>query len=263
MCGIAGILHLDGMPVEAVRLKPMTDAIAHRGPDGEGQMAEGYVGLGHRRLAILDLSEAGRQPMSTPDGDYTITYNGEIYNYRELRRELEKLGRKFRSGTDTEVVLHAFSEWREKALDRFNGMFAFAIWDKKRRELFLARDRYGIKPLYWSRNGNVIAFGSEIKAILAHPDFHAEVDKEALLEYFTFQNYFTDRTLFRGIRLFPAGHWWALSLEGGIEAKPVEYWDFNFEEQLLEDLELVKFSKSNERTCISNNNHQVFITFCN
>jgi len=230
MCGITGILHLDGTPVESVRLKPMTDAIAHRGPDGEGQMAEGYVGLGHRRLAILDLSEAGRQPMSTPDGDYTITYNGEIYNYRELRRELEKLGRKFCSGTDTEVILHAFSEWREKALDRFNGMFAFAIWDKKRRELFLARDRYGIKPLYWSRSGNVFAFGSEIKAILAHPNFRAEVDKEALLEYFTFQNYFTDRTLFKDMRLFPAGHWWALSLEGGIEAKPVEYWDFNFVE---------------------------------
>jgi asparagine synthase (glutamine-hydrolysing) len=176
MCGIAGILHLDSAPVDAGLLPHMTDAIAHRGPDGEGQWAEGPVGLGHRRLAILDLSEAGRQPMSTPDGRYTITYNGEVYNFQELRRELENLGYKFRSHTDTEVILHAFAEWREKALNRFNGMFAFAIWDKKRKELFLARDRYGIKPLYWARRGNIFAFGSEIKAILAHPDFQAEIE---------------------------------------------------------------------------------------
>jgi len=230
MCGIAGIFNLDGAPVGEALLAPMTDAIAHRGPDGEGQWAEGPIGLGHRRLAILDLSEAGRQPMSTPDGRYTITYNGEVYNFKEVRRDLEKLGCEFRSGTDTEVILHAFAEWREKALDRFNGMFAFAIWDKKRRELFLARDRYGIKPLYWSRNRNTLVFGSEIKAILAHPGFRAEIDKEALLEYFTFQNYFSDRTLFKGISLFPAGHWWKLSVVGDQETQPVQYWDFHFEE---------------------------------
>ena len=230
MCGIAGILHLNGKPMDIEVLQPMTDAIAHRGPDGEGQWAKGHVGLGHRRLAILDLSEAGRQPMSTSDGRYTITYNGEVYNFQELRRELEKLGHQFRSHTDTEVILCAYTEWREKALDRFNGMFALAIWDKKRRELFLARDRYGIKPLYWARKGSTFAFGSEIKAILAHPEFQAEIDKEALLEYFTFQNYFTDRTLFKGMFLFPAGHWWKLSADGADESKPVQYWDFHFEE---------------------------------
>jgi len=230
MCGIAGIMHLDSSPVKESVLQPMTDAIAHRGPDGEGQWVDGPVGLGHRRLAILDLSEAGRQPMTTPDGRYTVTYNGEVYNFKELRRELEQLGHDFLSGTDTEVILHAYVEWREKAVARFNGMFAFAIWDKKQQELFLARDRYGIKPLYWSRKGNEFAFGSEIKAILAHPHFNVEVDKAGLLEYFTFQNFFSERTLFKGMCLFPAGHWWEISLKDGIASKPVEYWDFHFEE---------------------------------
>jgi asparagine synthase (glutamine-hydrolysing) len=230
MCGIAGFLHLDAAPADAKLLRPMTDVIAHRGPDGEGQWAEGPIGFGHRRLAILDLSKAGRQPMSTPDDRYTITYNGEVYNFREIRRELEQLGHEFRSQTDTEVILHAFAEWREKAIVRMNGMFALAIWDKKRRELFLARDRYGIKPLYWSRKGNLFAFGSEIKAILAHPDFHAGIDKEGLVEYFTFQNYFSDRTLFKGVSLFPAGHWGVLRMTGEKELSPVQYWDFHFEE---------------------------------
>ena len=230
MCGIAGFFHLDGAPADATLLRPMTDAISHRGPDGEGQWADGPIGLGHRRLAILDLSEAGRQPMFTPDERYAITYNGELYNYRELRRELEELGHAFRSRTDTEVILHAFSQWREMALGRFNGMFAFAIWDKKLGELFLARDRYGIKPLYWARKGNIFAFGSEIKAISAHPDFHTQIDEKGLFEYFTFQNFFTERTLFMGMSMFPAGHWWTIRSGQGLEPDPVQYWDFHFEE---------------------------------
>ena len=230
MCGIVGILHLDSSHVKKSVLRPMTDAIAHRGPDGEGQWADGSVGLGHRRLSILDLSESGGQPMTTRDGRYTITYNGEVYNFKDLRRELERLGYEFLSGTDTEVILHAYAEWRETALSRFNGMFAFAVWDRKRRELFLARDRYGIKPLYWTRKGDVFAFGSEIKAILAHPAISSEVDKEGLLEYFTFQNFFTSRTLFKGVSLFPAGHWWRLLVDDNGKSMPVQYWDFHFEE---------------------------------
>jgi asparagine synthase (glutamine-hydrolysing) len=149
MCGIAGVLNLDGKPASPDVLKRMTDAIAHRGPDGEGAYADGNVGLGHRRLAIIDLSPGGHQPMATRDGRYVITYNGEIYNYRELRRELEGLGHAFASRSDTEVLLAAWTQWGLKALDRFNGMFAFALWDKRDKTLTLVRDRYGVKPLYY------------------------------------------------------------------------------------------------------------------
>ena len=144
MCGIAGIFHLNGQPVSPVNLRKMTDSIRHRGPDGEGFYTDSFIGLGHRRLAILDLSPAGHQPMITKDGQYAITYNGEIYNFQELRLELESLGYQFRSQTDTEVVLYAYAEWGAECVRRFNGMFAFAIWDKSRQELFIARDRYEI-----------------------------------------------------------------------------------------------------------------------
>jgi asparagine synthase (glutamine-hydrolysing) len=230
MCGIAGIVHLDGAPASPVVLKRMTDAIAHRGPDGEGHWVEGNVGLGHRRLAIIDLSPAGQQPMRTPDGRYVLTYNGEIYNYQEVRIELEALGYMFRSRTDSEVLLYALAEWGTAALTRLNGMFAFALWDAERRELLLARDRFGIKPLYYTVSGSTLAFGSEIKAILAHPDYRAGMDPEALLEYFTFQNLFTDRTLFRDVRLLPAGCMARIPADGGTELCQERYWDYNFEE---------------------------------
>ena len=148
MCGIAGIFNLNGEPVSPVILRKMTDTIAHRGPDGEGFYTDNFVGLGHRRLSIIDLSPAGHQPMITPDGQFVLTYNGEVYNFQDLRAELQSLGHQFRSRTDSEVVLHAFAEWGFNCVNRFNGMFAFAIWDKSRQELFLARDRYGIKPLF-------------------------------------------------------------------------------------------------------------------
>jgi asparagine synthase (glutamine-hydrolysing) len=205
MCGIAGIFNLNGEPVSPVLLRRMTDAIAHRGPDGEGFYTDSFIGLGHRRLAILDLSPAGHQPMITPDGRYALTYNGEIYNFQELRIELESLGYQFRSKTDSEVVLYAYAEWGPECVNRFNGMFAFAIWDKTRQELFLARDRYGIKPLYYAFQGHTFIFASEQKAVITHPDVRREIDLEALLEYFTFQNIFTDKTLFRCVKLFPAG----------------------------------------------------------
>src|SRR3990170_1835307 len=170
MCGIAGLIHLDNAPVSPAVLQRMSDAIAHRGPDGEGHWIEGNVGIGHRRLAIIDLSPAGHQPMVSADHRYVLSYNGEVYNFRELRSELEARGYWFRSKTDTEVVLNALAAWGVDALKRFNGMFAFALWDRKERTLLLARDRYGIKPLYVHRDGQRFAFGSEQKAILAHPE---------------------------------------------------------------------------------------------
>lgn len=231
MCGIAGLVHLDGAAVSPVTLQRMTDAIAHRGPDGQGHWIEGGVGLGHRRLAIIDLTPAAHQPMVNADHRYVLSYNGEIYNFRELRTELEALGCWFRSNSDTEVVLNALAVWGVKALGRFNGMFALALWDRRERRLLLARDRYGIKPLYYCQQGTSFAFGSEQKAILAVPGIERRLDKPALLEYFTFQNFFTDRTLLEGVKILPAGHYAELQLD---VAQPrlalTRYWDFHFRE---------------------------------
>ncbi|MBI5740639.1 MAG: asparagine synthase (glutamine-hydrolyzing) [Nitrospirae bacterium] len=231
MCGVAGIFNLNEEAASPDLLRKMTDAMAHRGPDGEGFYTDNVIGLGHRRLAVIDLSPAGRQPMLTDDKRYALTYNGEIYNFRELRAELEKLGYGFHSRTDSEVVLNAYAEWGENCIMRFNGMFAFAVWDREKRVLFLARDRYGIKPLYYAFLGNTFIFASEQKAILAHQDFRKTVDKEALLEYFTFQNIFTDRTFFKDIKLFPAGHYGIVRSGGGSgRLEKVMYWDFDFGE---------------------------------
>jgi asparagine synthase (glutamine-hydrolysing) len=230
MCGVTGILELSGEPPSREVLRQMASAIAHRGPDSEGVYVEGPVGLGHRRLAIIDLTDAGRQPMSTADGRFTISYNGEVYNYRELRAELESLGHRFRSRTDTEVVLEALARWGNRALERFNGMFALALWDSERRELLLARDRYGIKPLYYARQADTLVFGTEIKAMLAHPGFRVEMDREALLEYFTFQNLFTDRTLFASVRLLGPGCLLGVSADRSAALSPQHYWDFAFRE---------------------------------
>jgi asparagine synthase (glutamine-hydrolysing) len=236
MCGIAGILQLDGEPVSPVVLRRMTDIIAHRGPDGEGHFVDGMVGLGHRRLAIIDLTPAGHQPMATPDGSLVLTYNGEMYNFQELRVELEALGYTFRSRTDSEVVLYALHRWGWEAVRRFNGMFAFAAWDARKQELLLARDRYGIKPLYYGRAGGAVLFGSEFKAFLTHPDFSAAMDCEALVEYLTFQNFFTDRTLLRGVRLLPAATVLRIPAQQGANElpAPVRYWDFSFHEPEME-----------------------------
>lgn len=229
MCGIAGLINFDGSSVSSVILKKMTDAIAHRGPDGEGQWVEGNVGIGHRRLAIIDTSPAGHQPMLSSNHRYVLSYNGEIYNFRELRADLEAEGVCFRSNTDSEVVLYALEQWGPNALLRFNGMFSLSLWDRKAQTLLLARDRYGIKPLYISENSKSLAFGSEQKAILAQPGRSVTLDREALLEYFTFQNIFTNRTLVHGITLLPAGHYAVLDLrEPAPKLKYKQYWDFAF-----------------------------------
>ena len=225
-------MSFDGRPVAAETLKWMADAIAHRGPDGEGYWTEGHVGLAHRRLSIIDLSSAASQPMVSPDGHTVLAYNGEVYNFRELRVELEKCGYRFRSNSDTEVVLSALNEWGVGALTRFNGMFALAFWDAKRQTMLLARDRYGIKPLYYAIQPNEVAFGSEQKAILALPGFRRRLDHQALIEYFTFQNIFTDRTLLQNIRILPAGHYLEIGPDPASSGRmaPMQYWDFNFRE---------------------------------
>lgn len=231
MCGISGLIHLDGAPASPAVLQRMTDAIAHRGPDGEGQWIEGNVGFGHRRLAIIDLSPAGQQPMVTSDHRYVLTYNGEIYNFRELKAELEAAGYWFRSRTDSEVLLYALAEWGTEALSRLNGMFAFALWDRKERKLLLGRDRYGIKPLYYAETGSHFVFGSEQKALLESGAVDRRIDKEALLEYFTFQNIFTDRTLLDQVKLLPAGHYAVLDIGGeNPRLERHQYWDFHFRE---------------------------------
>lgn len=230
MCGIAGIFNLNGAPVSTVILRRMTDAIIHRGPDGEGFYTDGFVGLGHRRLAIIDLSEAGHQPMITKNGQVVLSYNGEIYNFQELRAELESVGYQFHSQTDSEVVLNAWAEWGAECVTRFNGMFAFAVWDKREQLLFLVRDRYGIKPLYYASWGKTFLFGSEQKAILEHPDAKRDLDKKALLEYFTFQNIFTDRTLLENIKLLPPASVARVTLGGNGTPVITQYWDYHFRE---------------------------------
>ncbi len=230
MCGIAGIYDLGGGPPTAPVIDRMTEAIAHRGPDGVGSYVNGPVALGHRRLAIIDLSDAGRQPMANETGDVVVVHNGEIYNFLALRATLESAGHAFRSHTDTEVIVHAYEEWGESCVERFNGMFAFAIYDRRGRgtngRLFLARDRYGIKPLYYCGAGGVLSFASEIKALLRHPAVSVRVSAPALREYFTFQNIFSDLTLFDGIRLLPPGCTLTIDASAGESIVQRRYWQY-------------------------------------
>ncbi len=228
MCGIAGILRFDGAAAQPELLKRMTDVLAHRGPDGEGVYLSGPLGLGHRRLAILDLSSAGRQPMTNEDGSIWVTFNGEIYNFRELRRELEARGHAFRSATDTEVLVHAYEEWGLNCLQRFNGMFAFGLWDERRRGLWLVRDRLGIKPLFYSHRSDRLLFGSEIKALLCDPDLDRTLDDEALSYYLALNYTPAPYTLFRRVRQLLPGHYLWIDDSGSIQ--DVEYWDLKYQE---------------------------------
>lgn len=205
MCGIGGVLRFDDRPVQREILDRMASSLAHRGPDDAGTWTDGPLGLVNRRLAVIDLSVAGHQPMTDGDGSLVITYNGEVFNFRELRDELTAAGHRFRSRTDTEVVLHAFQEWGEGSPSRFNGQFALAIWDRVGQRLFLARDRLGIKPLYYMLDTDRLIFGSEIKAILVHEDVPRRLCYPAMDQYFTFQNTLGERTLFDGIRLLSPG----------------------------------------------------------
>jgi asparagine synthase (glutamine-hydrolysing) len=229
VCGVCGVLNFNGEEVSPVLLRRMTDAIAHRGPDGEGWYRDKGIGLGHRRLAIVDLSPLGHQPMVTRDGRFALSYNGEIYNFLEIKSELAALGYIFRSQTDSEVVLNAWAEWGAACVPRFNGMFAFAIWDSLEEQLSLVRDRYGIKPIYYGIFGDSVVFGSEQRAILQHPKASRNLDKHALLEYFTFQNIFTDRTFNDSIKILPAGTIATFDVRTRKKTSS-QYWDFHFSE---------------------------------
>ena len=187
--------------------------IRHRGPDGEGKLIDHEVGLGHRRLSIIDLA-GGAQPIGNEDGNVQTVFNGEVYNFVELRRELEKFGHKFKTQSDTEVIVHAYEQWGTACLKRFNGMFAFAIWDSRRRELFLARDHLGIKPLYYVALGQQLLFASEIKSLLQHPASPRQVDEEALAELFTFRYVPSPKTLFKDIKKLPPAHFMVASRKG-------------------------------------------------
>ncbi|MGE4291012.1 MAG: asparagine synthase (glutamine-hydrolyzing) [Desulfovibrio sp.] len=230
MCGICGILGPDGSRVDPALLRAMTLELGHRGPDGSGIHQNGSLGLGHRRLSILDLDERSAQPMLSPDQRFSLVYNGEIYNFRELRHELENLGHGFRTTSDTEVVLAAYAAWGPACVERFNGMFALALWDKHGQSLFLARDRYGIKPLYYAQAHGALAFASESKALLKVPGVERSLDLEAVYEYFTFQNLFTDRTFFRGVTRFPAGCRALVRLAAPTDVRIEQYWDYDFRE---------------------------------
>ncbi|MGH7319872.1 MAG: asparagine synthase (glutamine-hydrolyzing) [Candidatus Rokuibacteriota bacterium] len=226
MCGIAGILRTDGGAADQALLRSMTDAIAHRGPDGDGFFHDGPVGFGHRRLAIIDLV-TGDQPIATDDGSIVLVFNGEIYNFRELRGELQARGAWFRTTSDTEVVLRAYETWGVDCLTRLRGMFAFAIWDRPRRRLFLARDRAGIKPLVYAWDGQRLLFASEIKALLQDPRLPRDLDWEALRDFLTLHYIPSPRTIFRAIRKLPPASYLLLDLDRA-EPEIRRYWDLRF-----------------------------------
>ena len=234
MCGIAGIVNVDLAPGLAV-IGAMIADIAYRGPDGVGQICfeTDGVALGHRRLSILDVSEAGSQPMASVSGRFWLVFNGEIYNYLEIRRELEALGCTFRSGSDTEVLLYAYERWGAACLARFMGMFAFAIWDRERRELFAARDRLGIKPLYYRETSSGILFASEIKSILSVQTDARAVDVSLIDAYMDFGYVPGEDTLHKGIKRLLPGH--TLTWRGN-RTTIAQYWDLCFGEQSHEEI---------------------------
>ncbi len=227
MCGIVGKLYLDGQqPVDPNLVQEMMDIIAHRGPDGEGKHVNGPVGLGHRRLSIIDLRPTGAQPMSNEDGTVWIVFNGEIYNFPELRAELLARGHVFRSTTDTEVIVHLYEELGSECVKRLRGMFAFAIWDQKQRTLFLARDRVGIKPLYFCHTSKAVIFGSEIKSLLLDPEVPRELNPKAIDRFLTYLYLPGKETLFRTINKLEPGHYLVVR-NGAVEVK--QYWDLHFQ----------------------------------
>ena len=306
MCGIAGAISLNHDPLQAERLQPMIDVIAHRGPDDAGYLVcrtgtDHSLGqdftdsqfqdicplmpaidlpsgknrlhsekwdlfFGHRRLSVIDLSPRGHQPMCDQSRKIWLIYNGEIYNFREIRQELKSLGYHFSSASDTEVIIHAYHQWGTDCIHRFNGMFAFALYDSRNQKVWLVRDRYGIKPLYYTlTNEGTFLFGSEIKSILEYLPERPGIDLAALNEYFSFQNICSDRTLFSGIKLLSPGHCLELDLSHPawpsnlIEQKisKTKYWDFDFgqetnvPENKLEDQLYDRLTQAVKRQCVS------------
>lgn len=227
MCGICGIYHFDReRQVDGAALRRMTDTIQHRGPDDSGTLEDGNLGLGHLRLSIIDLSEAAHQPMCDESGRYWIIYNGEIYNYVELRQQLLDQGFALFSNSDTEVILRLYMQEGPSALEKLNGMFSLVIWDKQERTLFAARDRLGIKPFYYFKDENSFVFGSEIKAVLASGLLRAAVNPEGMADYLTFQFCLDEKTLFEGVRKLEPGCWLRLKSDGSLLVQP--YWKLDF-----------------------------------
>lgn len=244
MCGICGIYNFNKPIKDAGVIQAMANSLAHRGPDGQGfffnnrethlclpdnELAriegKGNVVFGHRRLSIIDLA-GGHQPLGNEDDRVWVTYNGEIYNFKGIREQLEALGHKFRTNCDTEVIVHAYEEWGGQCVRRFRGMFAFAIWDSRNDTLFLARDRLGIKPLYYYQDAEKIVFASEIKAILADQRIARQVNEEALCDYFSFLYIPAPKSIFHGIKKLPPGH--HLTIRNGTTSGPEKYWDLSF-----------------------------------
>jgi len=225
VCGIAGFIRNNIEDTDKTHLKNMADRIFHRGPDAGGIYLDGNIALCHRRLSVLDLTEAGNQPMQSASGRYIIVYNGEIYNFQSLRNELESNGAHFLTKTDTEVLLTLYEQKGALCLERLNGMFAFAIWDKLEKSLFLARDRLGKKPLYFYQNGKQFIFASEIKSILALPNVKRTIRLDAVKDYFFYQYVPDPKTIFNNIHKLEPGHWLKID-EKGITKQ--QYWDVSF-----------------------------------
>jgi asparagine synthase (glutamine-hydrolysing) len=242
MCGIAGKFNFDPhRGVDRERLTAMTSVIAHRGPDADGFYVADGIGLGHRRLSIIDLA-TGDQPLTNEERTIWVVFNGEIYNFADIRVELEAHGHRFRTHSDTEVIVHAYEQWGDAAVDRFRGMFAFALWDEPRRRLLLVRDRLGVKPLYFCPTDGGITFGSEIKALLEDPDVPRDWSAEALDAYLTLQYIPSPQTIYRSVFKLPAAHL-LVAEHGSISVR--RYWDLQFtgdgdparEDEYLEQLE--------------------------
>jgi asparagine synthase (glutamine-hydrolysing) len=228
MCGIAGILNFNQEPIAHATIKSMIDIIAHRGPDGEGIYIDDYLALGHKRLSILDISSFGSQPMASKNGEWVIVFNGCIYNYLELKIDLKNKGHQFISTGDTEVICEGIAEYGTDFFKKLDGMFAIAAWHKTSKTLWLSRDRYGVKPLYYYQKNGVLLFGSEIKSFLKHPKFKVEVNLSALNEYFTFQNTFSFNTLFKGVTMLPPANTVKINLDTPLLHN--SWWDYNFTE---------------------------------
>jgi asparagine synthase (glutamine-hydrolysing) len=224
MCGICGVVYADrDRPIDPGLIEIMTATITHRGPDQQGIYRQNHVGLGSRRLSIIDL-DGGQQPIHNEDKSIWVVFNGELYNYRELTHSLKRRGHKFYTATDTEVLVHAYEEFGDEFLEYLNGMYAFALWDERQQRIIIARDRMGIKPLYYTRHDNALIFGSELKTILTYPGVSRSVDLVALNEYLSFEYIPTPRSIFQNIHKLPPGH--ALSYREG-KLDIWQYWDIN------------------------------------
>jgi asparagine synthase (glutamine-hydrolysing) len=236
MCGLAGIYAgADRAPARSLVLE-MVGELRHRGPDGTGLLLDGRIGIAAARLAIVDL-DGGDQPLSDEHGRFWAMQNGEIYNYVELRRELTQLGHRFTTSSDTEVIAHAYEQWGAQCLHRFNGDFAIAIWDREKRELFLARDRFGVRPLYVAQYGGDVCFASEAKALLRHPAAARELDPVGVIDLFTLWSILPDRSSFKGIRELPPAHYAVLGPDGGMRI--TRWWDLEFKAGAGEESELL------------------------